>query len=209
MKEPYWQEFMKNFGMDLQYELKESAQQYKDVNIDEIVAQFSYTDPNMQQQVDQFMGREFYEKIAIVKDRALIVAGADANETIKSLIDKALTSPGPVEPALASSISLLPDPDRRDMIGTFNYIGMLKMMTAIAGKMPFPSNAIKNAKSTSSISWAADINKNSIEGFAIVPKQHIMEIKALFTSVMKQQPQPQGPNDKFPQVPSTPQEPQE
>jgi len=192
-KVPVWQQFFKNVGMNIDYSMQKSARTYKDIPVDLMTVKMIATDPNSAQAkiMMQFYGSQFIQSFAMVNGLALLTGGADVNESTNNLIDLAKSKTAKIPQGLSASLALLPDANDHQFVGTYNYLRLMKMIVLISPQLPFPADIVKKVKSSSDIAFAGDISKAQMDGYVVIPKQHLMEIKSAFEMVMQQQKQKQ------------------
>ena len=200
-KVPVWQQFFKTFGINIQYSMQKSARTYKGIPIDVMQVSQTAVDPNSAQAkaMMQFYGSNFIQTFAMVNGLALLTGGADVNENTNALIDQAQAKSATIPQGIVSSIALIPDVNDHQFVGTYNYLRLMKMVALISPQLPFPADAVKQVKSSSDIAFAGDISKTQMDGYVVIPKQHLMEIKQAFEMVMQQQKQKQQPAPITPQ----------
>ena len=198
MKLEIWQQLFKKFGIDIRYTYTENAEKYKDVAIDKVIMTQTVLDQNLPQakQLANFYGPAFVQKIAYVNDLALIAGGGDVNDLTASLIDKAQSKDANVPQGLVNSIALIPDANSYQFVGTYNYLRLMKMVVKITPQIPVPAEVVKQLTTNSDIAFAGDITKTSMEGYIVIPKQHLMEIKTAMEMAMQHMQQRQAaPSD--------------
>lgn len=193
MNAPYWQDFLKAFGMKVTYEIKRAAETYNGTSIDVIKTVFGATDSNTPsaKMIEQLYGDGLIQKMAIVNGLAVGVSGNDADKRLRIMIDNAKRGgPKEVNAEIKNAMSLIPDSNQAEFVGTYNYLRLLKMVTAFA-PMPFPAGIFNQLQTKSNIAFAGNIGDGNITMTVAVPKQHILEIKSAFEMLTQKQTQQQ------------------
>jgi hypothetical protein len=193
MNAPYRQDFLKAFGMKVTYEIKRAAETYNGTSIDVIKTVFGATDSNTPsaKMIEQLYGDGLIQKMAIVNGLAVGVSGNDADKRLRIMIDNAKRGgPKEVNAEIKNAMSLIPDSNQAEFVGTYNYLRLLKMVTAFA-PMPFPADMFGQLQSKSNIAFAGNIGDGNITMTVAVPKQHILEIKSAFEMLTQKQTQQQ------------------
>jgi hypothetical protein len=193
MNAPYWQDFFKTSGMKVTYEIKRAVETYNGTSIDVIKTIFRATDANTPsaKMIEKLYGGGLIQKMAIVNELAFGVSGSDADKRLRIMIDNAKRGgQKEVNAEIKNAMALIPDSNQAEFVGTYNYLRLLKMVTAFA-PMPFPADMFGQLQTKSNIAFAGNIGDGDITVTVAVPKQHILEIKSAFDMIMQKQAQQQ------------------
>lgn len=193
MNAPYWQDFFKTSGMKVTYEIKRAIETYNGTSIDAIKTVFGATDANTPsaKMIEKLYGDGLIQKTAIVNGLAFSVGGSDADKRLRTMIDSAKKGgPKELNAEIKNAMALIPDSNQAEFVGTYNYLRLLKMVTAFA-PMPFPADMFGQLQSKSNIAFAGNTGDGNITITVAVPKQHVLEIKSAFEMLMQKQVQQQ------------------
>ena len=192
MNAPYWQDFLKASGMKVTYEIKRAVETYNGTSIDVIKTVLGATDSNTPsaKMIEKLYGDGLIQKMAVVNGLAIVIGGNDADKRLRIMIDDAKRGgPKEVNAEIKNAMTLIPDSNQAEFVGTYNYLRLLKMVAAFA-PMPFPAGMFNQLQSKSNIAFAGNIGNGDITISVAVPKQHILEIKSAF-EMLTQKPQQQ------------------
>jgi hypothetical protein len=180
----------KNMGMQLNFKVKRAADTYKDVSIDSAKLVIKVTDTNspQAQMINAMYGDGFDYRWAMVDGLLFCTVGGDADTRIRNLIDQAKAG-GPKQLAseIQAALTLLPNAEKADSIGTFNYLRLFKMVFAI---MPIPMPQV-DLPTKSNINFAASAANGTLSINIALPKEHLMEIVSVFQMMQQQKMQMQ------------------
>ncbi|GAI55337.1 unnamed protein product, partial [marine sediment metagenome] len=135
---------------------------------------------------------------AIVNGLCVFAIGGDADSGVRSLIDQVKAGgPKQIGSEMKAALALIPGADKADVMGTFNYVRVLKMLPAMMGAMmPVPMPEV-DFPTKSNIAIAANVGNGKLTFDIAIPKQHLAEIMAAFQMMMQHQMKmqsPQGPD---------------
>jgi len=180
----------KNMGMQLNFKVKRAADTYKDVSIDSAKLVIKVTDTNspQAQMINAMYGDGFDYRWAMVDGLLFCTVGGDADTRIRNLIDQAKAG-GPKQLAseIQDALTLLPNAEKADSIGTFNYLRLFKMVFAM---MPIPMPQV-DLPTKSNINFAASAANGTLSINIALPKEHLMEIVSVFQMMQQQKMQMQ------------------
>jgi len=115
-----------------------------------------------------------------------VIGGDDVNSSIRTLIDKVKAGRRQPKQQLAAetkaALALLPEPTKADFVGTYNYVRLLNMATAIA-PVPMPEIDIPTK---SNIAFAGKIGTSKMAVEIALPKEHLTELAAAFQMLQQQ-----------------------
>jgi len=175
----------KKLGFETSFEIKHAADTYKGVSIDSLNLTMKSTDPNSPQgqMIKRMYGGGFSYRWAVVDSLWVCALAADPNAAVRELIDQAKAG-GPTEipSEIKTAMELLPDAEKADFMGTFNYVRLFKMIPAMA---PIPIS-LPDIPTKNNIVFAGTAADNKMLIRAALPKQHLTEIVSAFAA-MKQQ----------------------
>jgi predicted Zn-ribbon and HTH transcriptional regulator len=183
--------FYKSMGMVITYTMSRDVDRYKGVSIDSAKLVMKPTEPNSPQAqvTDAMYGDGFQYRWGIMRaDRlcACVVGGDDVDSSIRKLIDKVKAGRLQQEQQMAAEINaamgLLPEADKADFMGTYNYVRLLKMATALA-PVPMPEIDIPTK---SNIAFAGKIGGGKMAVEVAMPKEHLTELTAAFQMLQQQ-----------------------
>ncbi len=182
-------EFSKNLGMETSFTIKHGVDSYKGIPIDAAILSMKFADMNSPeyQMLNAMYGPGFEYRWANVNGFWVCRISGDPNAIYK-LIDQVKAGP----PAIACSemqkaLAIVPDADKSDVIFTYNYLRLFKMMSTM---MPVEMPQI-NIPSKSNLVFAARVEKGALALDAALPKEHLQEIMMAFQMMMQMQMQKQ------------------
>jgi len=183
-------DFYKSMGMEAACTIKRGAYSYKGVSIDSAKVVTKSTDPNspQAQMLAAMYGGGLEYRWAIVDRLCVFAVGGDADSAIRALIDQVKAGgPKQLGSEMKAALALLPDAGKADVMGTFNYVRMFKMMPAMMGAMmPVPMPQI-DIPTKSNFAFAGSVGNGKLTFDIAIPKQHLTEIMAAFQMMMQQQ----------------------
>ncbi|UCF43815.1 MAG: hypothetical protein JSV99_02500, partial [Planctomycetota bacterium] len=183
--------FYKSMGVEITYTMSRDVDRYKGVSIDSAKLVMKPTEPNSPQAqlIDAVYGPGLQYRWGIMRADRLcvcVIGGDDVDSSIRKLIDKVKAGRRQQEQQMAAEINaamgLLPEADKADFVGTYNYIRLLKMATAIA-PVPMPEMDIPTK---SNIAFAGKIGGGKMALEVAVPKEHLTELTAAFQMLQQQ-----------------------
>ena len=182
----------KSMGMETSYTIRRAVDIYKGIPIDSAKLVIKSTEPNSPQGqiLDKMYGGGIEYRWGIVKVAGLCacVIGGDANSAIHQLIDEVKAGGRkPTQQQLAdevkAALELLPQANKADFVGTYNFLRLLKMTTAMA-PVPMPEVDIQTK---SNIAFAGKIGNGRMAMDIAVPKEHLTELTTAFQAMAQQQ----------------------
>jgi hypothetical protein len=196
-------DFCKSLGMELNYTMKPAADSYKGVSIDSAKLVMKSTEPNspQAQMIEAMYGEGLDYRWAIVDGLCLYSIGGDVDSTIRELIDDAKASgPKPIASEMKAALELLPEADKADFVGTFNYVRQLKMSMAMMQgieAMPVMMPQI-DVPTKSNIAFAGKTGGGKLTVNIALPKEHLTEMMSGFQMMQQQMMQQQMQKQQTP-----------
>ncbi|MHC4336451.1 MAG: hypothetical protein ACYSTG_00675 [Planctomycetota bacterium] len=182
--------YKKTFGMGMDYSVKLAADTYKGVSIDSAKLVMKSTNANspQAQMIAAMYGDSCEYRWAIVDGLCVFAIGGDADSAVRSLIDQVKAGgPKQLGSEMKAALALIPGADKADVMGTFNYVRVLKMLPAMMGAMmPVPMPEV-DFPTKSNIAFAGTVGDGKLTFGIAIPKQHLAEIMAAFQMMMQHQ----------------------
>ena len=178
-------EFYESLGMKFQFELKRGAETYKGVTIDGIRVAIQPTNTSSQegQMISAIYGDGFTGRLAVVDNLLAYVIATDAEPKLRALIDQIKAGTAPQTPGeMKSAMELIPGSEKAGFVGTYNYLRLLQMATAMM-PMRVP---LGDVASQSNIAMAGNTDEGRMTLNVAVPKQHVLEIMTVFMKMQQQ-----------------------
>ena len=187
--------FYKDLGLEISFSVQRSIENYNGVSIDSAKFVMKSTDPNsiQGQMMEQMYGGGFDYRWAMVNGLCVFVIGGDVDSAIRKQIDLAKAG-GPTQIAdeIKNALVILPNADRADFVGTYNYVRLFSMVTAM---MPVPVQ-MPDIVSKSNVAFAGRVADGKLTVDIALPKEHLTEIMmvvmAMQQQMMQQMMQQQG-----------------
>ena len=190
----------KSMGMEASCTIKRVADSYKGVSIDSAKLVMKPTDTNSPQgqMLAAMYGGGLEYRWAIVDGLCVCAIGGDVDPAIRGLIDQVKAGgTKQIGSETKAALALMTQASKADVMGTFNYVRVLKMLPAMMGAMmPVPMPEI-DFPTKSNIAFAANVGNGKLTFDIAIPKQHLAEIMAavqmMMQHQMKMQPTPMPP----------------
>jgi len=179
-------EFYKSLGMEMRFELKRDFDRYQGISIDSAKLVMKSTEPNSPQgqMINAMFGEGFNYRWAIADKLWLCTVSKDPNSAIRQLIDEVKASgPKPIAGEMKAALALLPQGNKADFVGTYNFLRLFGMMTAF---MPIPMPKM-DIPTKSNIAFAGKVGNGKMAVDIALPKEHLMEISGFFQKMQQQQ----------------------
>ncbi len=185
-------DFYKSIGMEMSFATQRGIERYKGVSIDSSKLKIKSADPNSPQgqMMNVMFGAIFGDGIdyrwATVNGLWVCAASKEADSEIHKLIDQARTG-GPTQMCteMKAAMALVPEAEKADFIATYNYLRLFKMIGAIS---PIPMPMLQmDIPTKSNIVFAGKAGKGKFTLDIALPKEHLMEIMAVFMKMQQQQ----------------------
>ena len=178
----------KSMGMKLDFEIKQGTAEYKGVSIDSARLQFKSTEPDsdMAKAIEAMYGEGFDYRWAIVDGLALIAISPDVDAEIRKLIDEVKAGGRKkLGKETKAALALLPGAQRADFVGTINYVRMMKMGIGMAKAMGPEAGVMPeiDVPTESNIAFSGRIRRGRIHKDVVIPKKHLVEIKAAIEQI--------------------------
>jgi hypothetical protein len=195
MNEGTLAELGKKFGLKMQLNLKRNAETYKEVAIDAANFTVQPTDANSPpgQMIKAMYGEGFNLRLAVANNLLLYTLSADPQKEIHALIDQAKSgATGQVVSEVQAAMQLIPDAQKADFFGTYNYLRAIQMAMAFM-PMPMPP---ADVPTQSSAAFAGNIGNGRLLMNVAVPKQHVLELMAVVMKMQQQKMQSKPPQKR-------------
>jgi len=196
--------FYKSLGMKMSFTIMRGVDRYKDVSIDSAKLAMKSTEPNSPQgqMIKAMYGDGFDYRWGTVGGLCVCAVGGDVNSAIREMIDE-VKADGPKQMAaeMKAALTLLPQTDKSDFVGTYNFLRWLKVMTAFA-PVPMPQ---MDMPTKSNIAFAAKAGSGRMVMDIAVPKEHLTEIMTASMAMQQQTMQQQIKEMPMPAEPTMPQ----
>ena len=195
-------DFYKKMGMETGLVVTRGVAKYRGMSIDSAKLSMKSTDPNSPEgkMIAAMYGEGFDYRWAIVDKLYVCTFGGDVDSAIRKLIDQVKSGrPAAISSEVKSAMALLEDSDKADIIATYNYLRLFKIIGAMV-PMPIPQ---MDFPTKSNIAIAGKIGGGKVVVDAALPKEHLMEMMTAFQMMqqkMMEQQKPQGCS-KSPQQP--------
>jgi hypothetical protein len=175
----------KKMGMETSFTVKRGAENYKGVSIDVAKLSMKFTDINSPQakMLEAMYGSGFEYRWAVVNGLWVCRISSDPNAIYKLIDQVKAGTPSQVCSEMQKAIAVIPDADSKDAIVTYNYLRLMKMMSAM-GTMPF---TMPDVPSKSNLVFAAKVDNGSFALDFALPKEHLSEMMMAFQMIMQQQ----------------------
>lgn len=183
--------FYKKMGMEMNYTISRDVDLYKGVSIDSAKLVIKSTEPNSpeEQLIDAIYGPGLQYRWGIIRADSLCVCaigGDDVTSSIRTLIDKVKAArqqpKQPLADEIKAALALLAEPDKADFVGTYNYIRLLSMVTAMA-PTPMPEMDIPTK---SNLAFAGKIGGGKMALEVALPKEHLAELATALQMLQQQ-----------------------
>ena len=179
-------DFYKELGIETGFTMQRGVDRYKDVSIDSAKFTMKSTDANSPQgqMINVMYGGGFDYRWGMVDGLWVCTIGGNANSAIRELIDKVKAGgPKQIGNEMKTALTLLPEADKADFVVTYNFLRLFKMMTAML-PVPIPQMDIPTK---SNIVFAGKAGNGKMVVDIALPKEHLMEIMAVFMKMQQQQ----------------------
>jgi hypothetical protein len=181
----------RELGLKMQFSLKRGAETYKGIPIDVIHFAIQPVDVNTPQgqMLKSMYGEGFDLRLAIVNNLVVYTLAQDPDKAIHTLIDEALAGgPSQVPTEIQAALVLLPDAKTSQFFGTFNVLRMLQVAMTM---MPMAGPPPAEVPTQSNVAFASQIGSGRLRAETVVPKQHVLEVMAVFMQMQQQKMQEQ------------------
>jgi len=186
--------FYKSMAMESSCTFKQAADTYRGISISSAKLVIKSTDPNSPQakMLAAMYGEGLEYRWALVDGLCVFAIGGDADSAVRTLIDLVQAGgPKQIGSETKAALALLPDADKADFMGTFNYVRMLKILPPMMGTMlPAPMPQV-DIPTKSNFVFAGNVGSGSVTIDIAIPKTHLVEIIAAFRMMMQHQMQQQ------------------
>ncbi len=172
----------KGFGLDIHLEIERETATYRGVEIGSAKLSFKMADEDSPEaeMIDKIWGKGLQYRWALLDGYCAYAFGGDSDKIIRNLIDQ-VKAGGPDE--LASEIEtavdiFVGDDEEYDFGGTVNFVRMLNMMSGFIAASGGPQIKPLDMLTKSNIVFAGRAREGKLLVESVLPKQHLLEIKA-------------------------------
>lgn len=183
-----YQAFMENFGVGVRAEVESDTQTYQGVRINSARLTFETDDEDSPpaQMLAAMWGGGFDYRWGVTEGHCVYVIGKDADKHTRRLIDQVKAGGAKaVCPEIKAALASIPNSDKADTVGTFNYV---RMLNATMGALPLPDGKKMpslNVPTEHSVAFAAFSRDDGFAVKLVLPRKHVMEIKSAFETLDK------------------------
>ena len=178
-------DFYKDMGIETGFTIQRGVDRYKDVSIDSAKFTMKSTDASSPQgqMINAMYGGGFDYQWGMVDGLWVCTIGGNANSAIRELIDQVKAGgPKQIGDEMKAALTFLPEADKADFVVTYNFLRLFKMATAIV-PVPIPQMDIPTK---SNIVFAGKAGNGKMVVDIALPKEHLMEIMAVFMKMQQQ-----------------------
>ena len=185
MQDGAFAELYKGFGMEMDVKINRGAGNYKGVTIDAAKVNFKVSDEKSMQ--SQMIGGMFGDGLdyswAFVNNKCVYTIGGDADKMIRELIDQVKAGgPKKIGAEMKAAMDAIPGSNQADVVGTFNYVRMLNMVSSFIGE---GADSMEKVPTQSSIAFAGRTTENGkMKLQYVLPKKHLQEIQSAFKALI-------------------------
>jgi hypothetical protein len=200
----------KGMGIEMAYSVEYGTSTYKGVSIDSARLTMKSTQPDspMGKALDGMYDGGFDYRWAVVDKICAMAIGGNVDTQIHQMIDQIKAGTHQTMGSeMRTAFSVLPGADKADFVMTYNYVRLFSMMGALAEIMGEEAPDL-DVKTTSHLSIAGWGGENRARFDLVIPKQHMMEMISVFSSLQqaeknKQQNQADGHDEDHSHVSET------
>jgi len=194
----------KKMGIEMDFTVKRGVDKYQGISIDAATLSMKFADANSpeSQMINAMYGKGFGYRWAVVNGLWVCRISDDPNAIYKLIDQVKAGPPAQVCPEMQKALSIIPDADNADVVATYNYLRLFKMMSAMM-PMPMPKMDIP---SKSNLVFAARVRDGSLSLDMALPKEHLSEMMMAFQMMQMQMMQQKMQNQQMQTPPSAPAE---
>ncbi|UCC97399.1 MAG: hypothetical protein JSW66_16330 [Phycisphaerales bacterium] len=188
MEKGVFADLYKGFGMEMDVEIDRDAGTYRGVQIGGAKVGFKAGgDSAMQAKMFETMfGDGIDYRWAFEKGNCVYTVGADADGTIRELIDQVRAGgPKGIGSEARAALEAIGESEKADAVGTLNYVRAISMAF---GFMPLPEDFDTTQLEMDSKSNIAFAGRTTAEGNLalqiVLPREHLLEIKSVFDNII-------------------------
>ena len=194
-------QFYKSLGFEMSYTVQRGVDQYNGISIDAARFVMKAADANQPQAqlINAMYGDGFSYRWAMVDRLWVCVVGGDVDQAIRRLIDEVkAVGVKPLAGEVQAALALVPQAGRADFVATYNFVRTLNIIPAMMGAMmPVPMPEI-NIPTKSNFVFAGKAGNGKMTIDMAVPKEHLMEIMQVMTTMQQQKMKMKGTLSKQP-----------
>lgn len=184
-----YQQLMGNFGVQARADVESETTMYRGVRINSARLTFEMKDEEspQAQMVMAMWGGGFDYRWGMTDGHCVYVIGKDADKYVRELIDQVKAGGAKdVCPQVKAALASIPNSDKADAVGTFNYV---RILNATLNTMPLPGGkklAPLNAPTEDNAAFAAFSADDGFTVEVVLPRKHVMEIQSAFETFGKE-----------------------
>jgi hypothetical protein len=173
----------KGFGLDIHLEMERKTATYRGVDIGSARMSFKMADGNSPQaeMIDKIWGKGLQYRWALLDGYCTYAFGGDSDKIVRNFIDQ-VKAGGPEELAseIETAIDVIEDDEDEeyDFGGTLNFVRMLNMTSGFVAASGGPQIKPLDMLTKSNIVFAGRARDGKLLVETVLPKQHLIEIKA-------------------------------
>ncbi len=186
MEQGAFNKIYKAFGIEMDFKVTRDVGTYEGVKIDSARLTFDMGQEGSpeREMVEKIWGEGIEYRWAVVGGHCVYAIGDRADREVRRLIDRVKAGgPKRVRSEIRKALASVPDSEKAEMVGTFNYVRMLKMVLGMMAAEGVDVDA--DLKSSSNIAFAASGGDGRMMMRMVVPKEHIVELKSAFETLQK------------------------
>lgn len=189
MQEGTFNKLYKGFGMDMDFKVERDTDTYQGVHIDAAKVAFKMGDEDNPQNrmLKQIFGDGLDYRWAFVDSYCIYSIGENADKGIREIIDQ-VKSGGPKEigSEMKAALDMIPKSKQAEGVGTYNYVRILNMLPNMIFMPDGASLPKLKVPTKSNIAFASGFDEGKIMMQIAMPKQHLLEIKSAFETIIPQ-----------------------
>ncbi|MDH4241276.1 MAG: hypothetical protein OEW48_17090, partial [Phycisphaerae bacterium] len=186
IEEGMFDKIYKSFGLDVHLKIERETATYRGVEIGSARLSFKMADEDSPEaeMIDKIWGKGLQYRLALLDGYCAYAFGGDSDKIIRGLIDQ-VKAGGPEELAseIKAAIDILEADDEKDdeeydFGGTVNIVRMINMTSGFVEASGGPQIKTLNMPTKSNIVFAGRAREGKLFVESVLPKQHLLEIKA-------------------------------
>jgi len=179
----------KAFGMEMDFKVKRAVGTYEGVKIDSARLTFKMgeEDSPQSEMINNIWGEGIDYRWAVLDGYCVYAISDQADKEVRKLIDQVKAGgPKRIRSEMREALAAIPDSDKADVVGTFNYVRLLNMVFGMTA--PDTAKADVDLQTGSNIAFAGSGGDGRMMMRMVVPKQHIVELKSAIEALEEQLP---------------------
>jgi hypothetical protein len=176
----------KSFGLDVHLGIKRKTATYRGVEVGSAKLSFKMADEDSPEaeMIDKIWGKGLRYRWALLDGYCVYAFGGDCDKNIRKLIDQVKAGgPDGLASEIQTAVDIFDDDDEEDdeeydFGGTFNLVRMLNMVSGFVAASGGPQVKPLDMLTKSNIVFAGRSREGKLLVETVLPKQHLLEIKA-------------------------------